>query len=138
MTSPDFEHLVGPARLGELQAGVDKRTNAAGGKMVQQRVCRRFANIRPVVEAVDGEEANRWADLVVLAHGLHEAGVGRAVEAAIRDHQTERRQHREIAAETLAADRVEDQVGPPPRGGLAHPRDDVVGAVIERVRGAEP
>jgi hypothetical protein len=44
-------------------------------------------------------------------HRGQEIGVGRAVEAAVGDHHPERRQHVEIAAKALAADRVEDQIG---------------------------
>src|SRR3954451_16389574 len=58
-----FEHLVDPPRLGKLQAGVDQRTDPAGGEMVEQRCCRRLADVGPAVEAVDREEANRRADL---------------------------------------------------------------------------
>jgi hypothetical protein len=49
----------------------------------------------------------------VIEQGLHrsEISIRRAVEAAIRDHHAERRQHVEIAPEPLAADRVEDEVG---------------------------
>src|SRR3954468_6412803 len=47
-----FEHLVGAACLGERQARVDQRADAAGGEMIEQRICRRFANVGPAVEAV--------------------------------------------------------------------------------------
>jgi hypothetical protein len=56
---------------------------------------------------------NRTAGLLrrISRHRRGEIGIRRAVEAAIRDHHAERRQHVEIAPEPLAADRVEDEVG---------------------------
>ena len=48
----------------------------------------------------------------------------------------ERRQHREIAAEPLAAYGIEDQVGATPLGRLAHPGDDILAAIVDRRRSA--
>ena len=44
--------------------------------------------------------------------------------AAVGDHHSERRQHIEIAAKALAADRVEDQIGAAASRKLAHAGDD--------------
>src|ERR1700720_4642802 len=75
----------------------------------------------------------RTAGLLAELARIAVTGVGRAVEAAVGDHHPERRQHIEIAAKALAADRVEDQIGAAASRKLAHAGDDILAAVVDRV-----
>ena len=65
------------------------------------------------------------------SHRRQKVRIRRAVEPAIGDHHAEGRQHRKVARETLAADRIEDQIDSSPSGHLIHGGDDIFAAVVD-------
>ena len=56
MTLAAFQHRMGAGSLGERQAGMDQRFDAAGGEVVEQHAVRCRADVRAIVEAMDREE----------------------------------------------------------------------------------
>src|SRR6202040_1148089 len=138
-----FEQRLGAAGLGERQAVVDQRAGAGGGGSWisgRMRPAARWSNSTVIAAArMSGRSSKLWivkkrtAGLLAELARIAVTGVGRAVEAAVGDHHPERRQHIEIAAKALAADRVEDQIGAAASRKLAHAGDDILAAVVDRV-----
>jgi hypothetical protein len=71
------------------------------------------------------------------AHCKQEVTIWRAIEPAIGDDHPERCQHLEVAPETFAADRIEDQIHAAPSGNLSYPSDHIFAPVGDCVLGTE-